>query len=142
MIPNGTDLPCEYNCIFGISRPCQGIVPGGLHEVFRHGSSYLISGGQNGRVYWFRFEKLPQRLHGTKIPRYTQKDLEEALDRASNDPILPGLTFSELIENRITAVLTPLPEYVYKKWHFDRIFTLGDSAHKVKSQSSREAVVR
>ncbi|EEU42752.1 uncharacterized protein NECHADRAFT_47426 [Fusarium vanettenii 77-13-4] len=127
----GEYLPCEYNCIFGISRPCQGIVPGGLHEVFRNGSSYLISGGQNGRVYWFRFEKLPQRLHGTQIPRYTQKDLEEALDRASNDPILPGLNFSELIENRITAVLTPLPEYVYKKWHFDRIFTLGDSAHKM-----------
>ncbi|KAL2680355.1 hypothetical protein Neosp_007952 [[Neocosmospora] mangrovei] len=125
------DLPCDYNCIFGISRPCQGIVPGGLHEVFRHGSSYLISGGQNGRVYWFRFEKLPQRLHGTQIPRYTQKDLEEVLDRASNDPILPGLTFSALIENRITAVLTPLPEYVYKKWHFGRIFTLGDSAHKM-----------
>lgn len=142
IIPYGTDLPCEYNCIFGISRPCQGIVPGGLHEVFRNGSSYLISGGQNGRVYWFRFEKLPQRLHGTQIPRYTQKDLEEALDRASNDPILPGLNFSELIENRITAVLTPLPEYVYKKWHFDRIFTLGDSAHKVTGYFFREAILR
>ncbi|KAI8661051.1 FAD-binding-3 domain-containing protein [Fusarium keratoplasticum] len=123
--------PCDYNCIFGISRPCHGIVPGGLHEVFRNGSSYLISGGPNGRVYWFRFEKLSQRLYGTQIPRYSQKELEEALDRASNDPILPGLTFSTLVENRITAVLTHLPEYVYKKWHFGRAFTLGDSAHKL-----------
>jgi hypothetical protein len=91
-------------------------------------------------VYWFRFEKLTRRLYGTQIPRYNQKDLEEALDRAANDPILPGLTFSALIENRITAVLTPLPEYVYRKWHFGRIFTLGDSAHKVGSQSPRGSI--
>uniref|UniRef100_A0A0D2Y0F3 FAD-binding domain-containing protein n=1 Tax=Fusarium oxysporum (strain Fo5176) TaxID=660025 RepID=A0A0D2Y0F3_FUSOF len=26
--------------------------------------------------------------------------------------------------------MTPLVEYVYKQWHFDRIITLGDSAHK------------
>ncbi|RSM04965.1 hypothetical protein CDV31_009766 [Fusarium ambrosium] len=123
--------PCDYNCIFGISRPCHGIVPGGLHEVFRNGSSYLISGGPNGRVYWFRFEKLPQRLCGSQIGPYSKQDLEEALDRASNDPILPGLTFSTLVENQITAVLTLLPEYVYKKWHFGRAFTLGDSAHKM-----------
>ncbi|KAF5005580.1 hypothetical protein FDECE_7987 [Fusarium decemcellulare] len=124
-------LPCVYNCIFGISRPCPGIVPGGLHCVFRNRSSYLITGGPNGRVYWFRFQKLPEQVHGSKIPRYNQRDLEEALDQFSDDPILPGLTFSTLVTNRITAVMTALPEYVYKKWYFDRIFLLGDSAHKL-----------
>ncbi|KAF4468206.1 FAD-binding domain containing [Fusarium albosuccineum] len=124
-------LPCVYSCIFGISRPCPGIVPGGLHCVFRSKSSYLITGGPNGRVYWFRFQKLPEQVHGSKIPRYSQCDLEEAVHQFSDDPILPGLTFSTLATSRITAVMTALPEYVYKKWYFDRIFLLGDSAHKL-----------
>jgi len=27
--------------------------------------------------------------------------------------------------------MTPLAEYTYKKWHFDRIITIGDAARKV-----------
>ena len=128
---HGVAPPCDYSCIFGISNPCPGILPGGLHCVFRNKSSYLITGGPGGRVYWFRFQKLPTRVYGSNIPRYTQSDLEKAIKDTLDDQILPGLRFSTLIENKVSAVMTPLPEYVYKKWHFDRIFLLGDSAHKV-----------
>ncbi|KAF4982286.1 hypothetical protein FZEAL_2072 [Fusarium zealandicum] len=113
-----------------ISDPCPGKVPGGLHCVFRDKSSYLITGGPGGRVYWFRFQRLPRRLHGSEMPRYTQHELDNVLSETCDEPILPGLTFSTLIKNRVTAVMTPLPEYVYKRGHFSRIFTLGDSAHK------------
>ncbi|KAG5758653.1 hypothetical protein H9Q72_013207 [Fusarium xylarioides] len=122
--------PCENSCIFGISNPCPGINPGDLHCVFRNSSSYLVTGGPQGRVYWFRFQKLPEKVHGSAIPRYNEKDLQKALSESADDSILPDLKFSTLIDNKVSAVMTPLVEYVYKQWHFDRIITLGDSAHK------------
>ncbi|KAF5715955.1 zeaxanthin epoxidase chloroplastic [Fusarium mundagurra] len=111
---------------------------GDLHCVFRNRSSYLVTGGPQGRVYWFRFQKLQQKLHGSAIPRYSKKDLQKALSESANDNILPNLKFSTLINNKVSAVMTPLVEYVYKLWHFDRIITLGDSAHKA---SPREHMV-
>ncbi|KAI7763915.1 hypothetical protein LZL87_006297 [Fusarium oxysporum] len=122
--------PCENSCIFGISNLCPGINPGDLHCVFRNSSSYLVTGGPQGRVYWFRFQKLLETVHGSAIPRYTEKDLQKSLYEAADDNILPNLKFATLIENKVSAVMTPLVEYVYKQWHFDRIITLGDSAHK------------
>ncbi|KAJ4245067.1 hypothetical protein NW762_014278 [Fusarium torreyae] len=122
--------PCDNSCIFGISNPCPGIEPGDLSCVFRDSASYLVVGGPNGRVYWFRFQKLPKRLCGSAIPRYTEADLAKALSDSSDENILPNLKFSTLIENKVSAVMTPLSEYVYKQWHFNRIITLGDSAHK------------
>lgn len=128
-----TDIapPCDNSCIFGISNPCQGIGPGDLHCVFRDNSSYLVTGGPEGRIYWFRFQRLPKTLRGSDIPRYSQDDLSKALADAADDHILPGVKFSALVDNKVSAVMTPLVEYVYKQWHFDRIITLGDSAHKV-----------
>ncbi|KAI1024237.1 hypothetical protein LB504_005378 [Fusarium proliferatum] len=122
--------PCENSCIFGISNPCPGINPGDLHCVFRNSSSYLVTGGPHGRVYWFRFQKLQEKVHGSAIPRYSEKDLQKALSESADDNILPNLKFSTLIDNKVSAVMTSLVEYVYKQWHFDRIITLGDSAHK------------
>ncbi|KAF5555913.1 zeaxanthin epoxidase chloroplastic [Fusarium mexicanum] len=129
--PNEHDAPpCENSCIFGISNPCPGINPGDLHCVFRSSSSYLVTGGPQGRVYWFRFQKLQNKVHGSAIPRYSEKDLQKALSESADDNILSNLKFSTLVENKVSAVMTPLVEYVYKQWHFDRIITLGDSAHK------------
>ncbi|KAF5652001.1 hydroxylase [Fusarium sp. NRRL 25303] len=122
--------PCENSCIFGISNPCPGINPGDLHCVFRKSSSYLVTGGPQGRVYWFRFQKLQEKVYGSVIPSYSEKDLQKALSESADDSILPNLKFSTLIDNKVSAVMTPLVEYVYKQWHFDRIITLGDSAHK------------
>ncbi|KAM0265276.1 hypothetical protein ACHAPA_007855 [Fusarium lateritium] len=87
-------------------------------------------GGPEGRVYWFRFQKLPRTFRGSAIPRYTDADLQEALAASADDNILPELKFSNLVENKVSAVMTPLVEYVYKRWYFGRIITLGDSAHK------------
>ncbi|KAJ9144948.1 FAD/NAD(P)-binding domain-containing protein [Pleurostoma richardsiae] len=123
-------IPCDYSCIFGISNPCPGINPGALNSIFREKSSYLVNGGPAGRVYWFHFAKLPKRLHGSEIPRYSKADLDKALKERADDNILPDLKFSALIKNKVAATMTALPEYVYRRWHFNRIITIGDSAHK------------
>ncbi|KAI9650267.1 hypothetical protein NHQ30_000280 [Ciborinia camelliae] len=122
--------PCDYSCIFGISNPVEGLEPGNLHSVFREKNSYLINGGPEGRVYWFYFFKNPQTLYGSDIPRYTKEDEAKVLKEHENDPITPEISFKVLQERKISSTLTALPEYVYKKWNFERIVTIGDSAHK------------
>ncbi|PQE09701.1 FAD binding domain-containing protein [Rutstroemia sp. NJR-2017a BBW] len=125
------NVRCDYSCIFGISNPIEGLEPGNLHSVFREKTSYLINGGPKGRVYWFFFFKHPQTLHGSDIPRYTKEEEAKMFEDHKSDPITPEITFGDLLKKRITSTLTALPEYVYKKWSYDRIITLGDSAHKV-----------
>lgn len=124
-------MPCDYSCVFGISNPCPGINGGSCHSVFRDHSSYLVLGGLNGRVYWFFFFNLGKRVHSPDIPRYTKEDEDELVQDHFNDHILPDLTFGEMYGRKISSTLTALPEYVFKKWYFRRIMTIGDASHKV-----------
>ncbi|KAF7557439.1 hypothetical protein G7Z17_g749 [Cylindrodendrum hubeiense] len=109
--PNSIDLseaqevPCDYNCIFGISSSCPGVKAGDMNSVFRDKTSYLIIGGLHGQA-------------------------KNAIKAAMHEDILPGVKFSKLIENQISSSMTPLVEHVYKKWHFHRVMTVGDSCHK------------
>lgn len=126
-------VPVDTLCIFGISKPCEGIDPGASNSVFRKHQSYIVNGGPEGRVYWFYFEKLPRCVYGDDIPTYTKDDERKLLEEHENDPITPTLRFKTLLDRRITSVMVPLQEYVFRKWYYRRIFTLGDSAHKVSS---------
>ncbi|KAH0846650.1 hypothetical protein AYO21_08051 [Fonsecaea monophora] len=123
-------VPCDYGCVFGISNPCNGIEPGASNSVFKKHESYIINGGPEGRVYWFYFFKLAQRAYGSDIPVYTDADRDKVLALRENDDITPNLKFKEILAQRITSVLVPLQEYVFRKWYFKRIITIGDAAHK------------
>lgn len=103
-----------------------------LNSIFRDKDSYILNGGPAGRVYWFYFYKYPKTLYGSEIPRYTKEDEAKLIAQRGNDDLIPGLKFSELCEKKISSTLTPLIEYVYKHWHFHRIITIGDAAHKVR----------
>lgn len=70
-------------------------------------------------------------LYGSEIPRFTKEDEEKLVKEHWDDHITPSLKFSDLYKHKISSVYTPLPEYVYKKWYFQRIMTIGDAAHKV-----------
>ncbi|KLP10127.1 Uncharacterized protein Y057_2605 [Fusarium fujikuroi] len=122
-------VPCYYKCIFGISRPMKELTQG-HHHIYNNNSSYLILEGPGGRFYWFLFVKLPFALYGNDIPRYTKADEEELALQHASDPITPEFTFGQLYEARISSTLTPLHEYVFEKWHYKRIITIGDAAHK------------
>ncbi|KAJ5112244.1 hypothetical protein N7532_000289 [Penicillium argentinense] len=123
-------LPATYACIFGISRGVSGIEKGTLTSVFNEHFSYLVPSGPGDRTYWFLVRNMGKALHGSEIPRFT-KDEEESLAREHwDDCITPNLRFSELYKNKISSVYTALPEYVYKRWYFQRVMTIGDAAHK------------
>jgi 2-polyprenyl-6-methoxyphenol hydroxylase-like FAD-dependent oxidoreductase len=61
------------------------------------------------------------------------------LKRAENDDITPSLKFKDVLDNKISSVLVPLQEYVFRQWHFKRIITIGDAAHKVRHTALRQA---
>lgn len=48
-----------------------------------------------------------------------------------DDIIQDDITFGKLYNSKIRTVLVHLEGYVFPKWHFGRIITLGDAAHKV-----------
>ncbi|KAI1016880.1 hypothetical protein LB504_007119, partial [Fusarium proliferatum] len=122
-------VPCYYKCIFGISRPIKELTQGS-HYVYNEKFSYLVLVGPGGKFYWFLFVKLPAPLYGRDIPRYTKADEEKLALQHASDQITPEVTFGQLYGARTSSTLTPLHEYVFEKWHYNRIITIGDAAHK------------
>jgi hypothetical protein len=87
--------------------------------------------GPGDRIYWLLFDGLPQTKYGKDIPRDSKDDESALAKQHLGDHITPKTTFGELYNSRSTSTLVPLEEYVFERWHFRRIITIGDSAHKV-----------
>ncbi|KAJ4351109.1 uncharacterized protein N0V89_006448 [Didymosphaeria variabile] len=127
-----TATPTGYRCIFGISKPNERFPKYSSQNVMGNGCSYLISTGPNHRIYWFLFKKLSTTVHGLyeKVPRYTETERDALAAEHADDPLNDTLRFGDLYESRTTATLQALPEVVFSKWHYGRIITIGDAAHK------------
>uniref|UniRef100_A0A4E9E3Q1 FAD-binding domain-containing protein n=1 Tax=Gibberella zeae TaxID=5518 RepID=A0A4E9E3Q1_GIBZA len=124
-------VPCYYKCIFGISKPIEELIKG-THYVYNDKFSYLVMVGPGGKWYWFLFARLPAPLYGDDIPRYTKEDEAKLAQEHASDQITPEITFGDLYEARTNSTLTPLHEWVFQKWHYNRIITIGDAAHKLE----------
>ncbi|KZL67421.1 fad binding domain-containing protein [Colletotrichum incanum] len=122
-------LPTVYKCIFGISV-LKSWEAGTTQTNFNKHFSYLVISGPQNRVYWFLFVNMGKIYYGPDLPRFTKEDEAILVKEHQNDKITEGLSFRDLYSAKISSVLTPLPEYVFKKWHFNRIMTIGDAAHK------------
>ena len=131
------EVPCDYKCLFGISNPLKAFPTGLQSQVLGNGHSYLIAVGPGGRLYWFLFANIGGRKYGKDIPRYTKQDEALFVEQRKDDVVgKDGATFGDIYENRVISVLTALEEYVFEKWHFQRIITIGDAAHKVSGHRS------
>lgn len=120
-----------YKCIFGISIMKEW--PKDRFQVnCGHGYSYLIVSGPKNRIYWFLFYNIGKTHYLPDLPTYTKEDEAELVKKHLGDKVSENFTFGDLYGNKISSVLTPLPEYVFKKWHFNRIMTIGDAAHKME----------
>lgn len=120
--------------MFGIAAMPEGLIEeGGVNTTFHHGASLGVMAGGNHRCYFFMNQALPKELTGKEIPRFTEADCEQMARSRWEEKIQGDVKFKDLYQARVRAVLVPLQEYVMKKWHFGRIITIGDSAHKVSS---------
>lgn len=124
-------LFCEYSCLFGISDPVKGLDIAHLNIVYRSGDSFLFAPGKGGTVYWFYFQKLPERYKAPNIPRFTEQDAIDSAENVLDAFVTDTVTFGQLWRNRKTAIKVPMEETVFKKWHYGRTVIIGDSAHKV-----------
>lgn len=128
-----SDIPTEYCCIFGISRPTERFPRYSSQNIQGQNYSYLIATGPNHRIYWFLFKKLPNTARGyDEIPRYTEEQRDALAAEHASNHITDTLTFGELYAMRTTATLQALPEVVFGRWYYNRIMTIGDAAHKVR----------
>ncbi|KAK6088712.1 FAD binding domain-containing protein [Seiridium cupressi] len=123
-------VPCFYRCSFGIAQRVAGYIPGELNNIRAKGWSGLVISGPEGRVYWFMHQRLPEPRYGKDIPRYTEEDELQFVKEFWDCAITDKINFGQVYSKKLTSTLTPLHEYVYEKWFFNRIMLLGDSAHK------------
>ncbi|KAE8377206.1 hypothetical protein BDV26DRAFT_305041 [Aspergillus bertholletiae] len=89
--------------------PSEENVEGNLTSVFNENFSFLVPSGPGEKTYWF---------------------LEALAKEYWDDQITPIIRFSDLYEYKTNSVYASLPEYVYKRWYFQRTITIGDSCHK------------
>lgn len=125
-------VPATYACIFGISEGTKGVEKGTMTSVLNEHFSYLIPSGPGKRTYWFLVRNMGKTYYGADIPRFSKEEEVELAKEHWDDQLTPSLRFSDLYTSKIASVYTTLPEYVFKKWHFRRIMTIGDASHKVR----------
>lgn len=125
-------LPTSYKCIYGISVMPEWVKDTNMTNVNKS-HSYLIVSGPDDRVYWFLFVDMGKMYHAEELPRFTKADEDLVVAQHKNDKLTEKFTFRDLYSKKVSSILTPLPEYVFKKWHFSRIMTVGDACHKVCS---------
>ena len=126
-----TEVPATYGCIFGKSHKIEGLDKATLDFRVNRGSSTLIGTGPPDRTFWLFYKELDTAYHGAEIPRFGNEDLAKVVNEHSNEMILPGVPLSKLYESRIEAFYSPTREFVYSKWHLDRMLIIGDAAHQV-----------
>ncbi|KAK2774510.1 FAD binding domain protein [Colletotrichum kahawae] len=124
-------VPATTLCIFGISDRPQAYPGASQHNTLSEGHSYYVMAAPGNRVYWFLFMELKETLYGENIPRYIKDDEARIVKEHLEDRILENMTFGDLYDKRIVTTLAPLQTYVFEKWHYKRLVTIGDSAHKV-----------
>ncbi|CAG8947879.1 unnamed protein product [Penicillium salamii] len=125
-----TRMFADYRCVFGISDPVPGIIPGEQIMRCHNGVSIFVIGGKYGLIGWCVIQKLDRRHHYPKIPRYTQTDAASLCQQFRSLPIQNHLKFGDIWERRKTAVMSTLVEGLLKTWHYGRIVCIGDSVNK------------
>ncbi|KAF5524540.1 FAD-dependent monooxygenase andE [Colletotrichum aenigma] len=124
-------VPVDTKCIFGISKRPTDLPPYTQQTVHQGGRSYLIVHAPGNRTYWFLFKGTGKTIYGKDIPRYSEDDKEKLASEHKDDKVYDDLTFGAIYKNRIMSTLVPLEEYVFEKWHYKRIITIGDASHKI-----------
>ncbi|KJZ71218.1 hypothetical protein HIM_09361 [Hirsutella minnesotensis 3608] len=128
---NNPGMRSQFGCIFGISNPLGKWGGGDTTSVICDGFSYFIVGGPGRRVYWFLFFRLDESQNTNGTRRFSKEDEDEIVKKHWSDLIDDDIIFGQLYSARSISILTALEEVVFTKWHFRRIMTIGDAAHKL-----------
>ncbi|KAK0721257.1 hypothetical protein B0T21DRAFT_49734 [Apiosordaria backusii] len=130
-------LASDSKCIFGISKRPASLPPTALQiNAFFDGRSYMILSAPGDRLYWFLFQDM-EKATGSCIPRFTKDDEAILAHQYFSDRVTRNTTFGDIYANRLHTALVPLEEHIFPRWHFRRIVTIGDAAHKVHPNTAQ-----
>ncbi|KAJ5701178.1 monooxygenase [Penicillium malachiteum] len=76
---------------------------------------------------------IDRTYRGTEIPRLSEEDLEKVVKEHWDEYITSDMQLSKFYETRTEALYTSMHEFVFSKWHLDRMLILGDAAHQMTS---------
>lgn len=124
-------VPCFQAAVFGISTPPPKVKVHAGVMTYNNGFILSVLPGVDKRLYWFFFLNLDEPAYGKDAPRFTKDDEARVVRDHLDEPVMPGLKLGDLYCRSEVTVMTALQEHVFKKWHFQRIITFGDAAHKV-----------
>jgi 2-polyprenyl-6-methoxyphenol hydroxylase-like FAD-dependent oxidoreductase len=126
-------LSAEYNCIFGLGDPVQGVVrEGDSHRSYAKGHSALSFVGRGGKLYWFLFSKMDKRYYGKHIPKFSKIQMEEAAKAFYDIHMTDTITYKDVWATRTFANMACIEEATHEHWTSGRFVCLGDSVHKVR----------
>lgn len=129
--PPSAEIASDSKCIFGISKRPESLPTTALQiNAFFDGRNYMMLSAPQDRLYWFLFKNM-ERANGSDIPKFTKDDEITLAKEHFSDQVTGSTTFGDVYRNRLQTALVPLEEHVFDRWHFKRIITVGDAAHKV-----------
>ncbi|KAF7519235.1 hypothetical protein G7054_g13148 [Neopestalotiopsis clavispora] len=128
------NIRCEHACIFGTAKPIPVFKPGEVVGASTPGTAAGVMVGPKQELFTFWFWQLPEEMRSCPIdaiPRFDNEEKQRQLDRAAETVMADsGLRFQEVADNLEYSVVTALPHFVLRRWHFGRLIVLGDAAHK------------
>ena len=128
-----TSMRAEYQCLFGISNPVQGLAKGNYDVTSIKDFSTMVITGKDSKVYWFLFKRMDQIYTAGNIPKFTKKDAEALAERYGDVNLMPkqSVKFRDVWKNQTSYTLVATEEAEYTQWTWGRIACLGDSIHKM-----------
>lgn len=134
LLTSSPGLASDSKCIFGISKRPKSLPTTALQiNAFFDGRNYMMLSAPQDRLYWFLFKDM-EKATGSDIPKFTKDDEITLAKEHFSDQVTGSTTFGDVYRNRLQTALVPLEEHVFGRWHFKRIITIGDAAHKVLFQ--------
>ncbi|KAL2789393.1 hypothetical protein BJX66DRAFT_339383 [Aspergillus keveii] len=128
-------MTAEYRCLFGISSPIPGYVPGCSDDTIGKDVSTMVATSKGGRIFWFLFGRLDRVYKNDEIPRFNAQETVAFAQQHADLPVQGGTTMGQLWNCRQTATLVPLEEADYERWTAGRFVIIGDGAHKMTPQT-------
>lgn len=58
------------------------------------------------------------------------------IDNHRHDRLLGKWKLNDLYESSLVSGATTVLMHIYERWHFQRVITIGDSAHSVRAPNS------
>ncbi|KAL2819036.1 hypothetical protein BDW59DRAFT_151644 [Aspergillus cavernicola] len=136
-------IPTTYASMLGVSELVPGIPRGYMSFGFNKQHSYIVGTGTGDRTYWLLTKNLGKTLYGAEAGSVTGADQERIAQEYGNELLTPEVRFSDLYQRRKRVIYTPVPEFVYQKWHLDRTIVLGEASYKmspVLAQGANQAI--